>query len=69
MYCPNCGGDCQIITDIQSTGKDFSAGKACCGVMLFKGPLGLLCGSCGKGKQIHSTHYWICSKCGNKFKA
>lgn len=68
MHCPKCGGDCQVITDIKTTGKDFSATKACCGAIFFSW-IGLLCGACGKGKQTYSKHYWICSKCGNKFKA
>ncbi len=30
MFCPKCGGECHTITDIKTTGKDFSASKACC---------------------------------------
>lgn len=30
MFCPKCGGECNTITDIKTTGKDFSASKACC---------------------------------------
>lgn len=68
MQCPKCGSeDCQIISEIESKGKDFSAGKGCCGAILL-GPIGVLCGACGKGKQINSMHYWVCSSCGNKFK-
>lgn len=69
MRCRNCGHDgCTIINEINTTGKDFSAGKGICGAILL-GPLGILCGLCGKGKQTNSTHYWICSNCGYKFKA
>lgn len=67
MNCPKCGGECHTITDIKTTGKDFYASKACCGMMCFN-IFGVLCGACGKGKQTKSTNYWICGKCGNKFK-
>ena len=69
MICPRCKNDgCQIITETKSTGKDFSAGKGCCGAILF-GPIGILCGVCGEGRKISSASYWICSSCGHKFKA
>lgn len=69
MRCPKCGSEnCQIINNINTTGKDFEAGKGCCGAILF-GPIGLLCGACGKGKQIENTYYWVCNNCGNKWKA
>ncbi|WP_250277339.1 hypothetical protein [[Clostridium] colinum] len=67
MNCPNCGKECHIITETNTTGKDFSGGKACCGV-IFLGWIGLLCGACGKGKQTHTKSYWVCGNCGNKFK-
>ena len=68
MRCPKCGGEhCQVISETTSKGKDFSAGKGCCGAALL-GPIGILCGACGKGKQINSTNYWVCQDCGNKFK-
>lgn len=69
MKCPKCGNEnCQVITETSTKGKDYSVGKGLCGGILL-GPLGLLCGACGKGKQITSTTYWICSNCGYKFKA
>ncbi len=69
MKCPKCGSDnCQITTETTSSGTDFSFGKGCCGALLF-GPIGILCGACGEGKQIHSTTYWVCPNCGRKFKA
>ncbi len=46
-----CGNEnCQIITETDSSGKAFSASKGCCGAILF-GPIGILCGACGKGKK------------------
>lgn len=69
MNCPKCGNaNLQATTETSSTGKDFSAGKGCCGAILL-GPIGILCGACGKGKKINSTTYWLCPNCGNKFKA
>ncbi len=70
MVCPNCGNteNMQAATETTSKGKDFSAGKGCCGAILL-GPIGILCGACGKGKKISSTTYWLCPKCGHKFKA
>ena len=69
MICPKCNNEnCQIVTDVSTKGKDFSAGKGCCGALCF-GPIGILCGACGKGRQTVTTNYWICQDCGNKFKA
>ncbi len=69
MNCPKCGyNDCQIISETTTSGKDFHAGKGCCGAVLF-GPTGLLCGLCGRGKRTTSRAFWICSQCGYKFKA
>ena len=69
MQCPKCGNsNLQAVTETSTKGKDFSAGKGCCGALML-GPLGVLCGACGKGKQIYSTTYWLCQDCGNKFKA
>ena len=69
MVCPKCGKeDCEVVTETSSSGKDVSAGKACCGSVLL-GPIGLLCGLCGKGKQTKSETFFVCKNCGNKFKA
>lgn len=69
MHCPNCGNtNLYPATETTSSGKDFSAGKGLCGAILF-GPIGILCGACGEGKQINSTTYWLCPTCGHKFKA
>ena len=66
--CPKCGcANCQAINETNTTGKDFSASKACCGAVLL-GPIGIICGACGGGKKVQNTAYWVCPKCGNKFK-
>ncbi len=68
MVCPRCGNqNCTVITETTSTGKDFSAGKGCLGALIF-GPLGVLCGACGKGRQMHSVSFWVCNNCGYKWK-
>lgn len=67
--CPLCGGtNCTPLVENSTTGKDFSVSKGCCGAVLL-GPIGILCGACGKGKQTTSTMYWVCPNCGNKFQA
>lgn len=69
MKCMKCGGEnCQIINQVQTSGKDFSASKGCCGAILL-GPIGLLCGACGKGKQVKNNNFWVCNNCGHKWKA
>lgn len=69
IHCPRCGShDMVPVSEVSTQGKDFNAGDACCGWMLC-GPIGLLCGARGKGKQTITTTYWMCKGCGNKFKA
>lgn len=67
IKCPNCGSpNCAPIMESTTSGKDFSAGKGCCGFALL-GPIGILCGACGKGKQTTTTTSWVCSDCATKF--
>ena len=69
LCCPKCGSnDLVSITETSTKGKDFNASDACCGWLLC-GPIGVLFGAMGKGKQTKSTTYWLCKGCGNKFKA
>lgn len=57
ICCPRCkSSDLQIISDVKGKGTSFW--KLC-----FCGLLGLS----GSGKTT-TTHYWVCRKCGNKFK-
>lgn len=68
LTCPQCGSTrCTPIVETTTRGRDFSASQGCCGLVLL-GPIGILCGACGQGKQVSSTTYWMCSNCGNKFK-
>ena len=67
MICPNCGSEnVDIINESYTYGKDYGVGKGLCGYVLL-GPVGLLCGLCGEGKQEVSTNYWICNRCGHKW--
>ena len=68
MKCPRCGNEnVSVINETSTKGKDFSASKGCLGALLL-GPIGALCGACGKGKQTKNTNYWVCNNCGNKWK-
>jgi DNA-directed RNA polymerase subunit RPC12/RpoP len=68
LICPECGSDnFEVVQDMKMSGKDFGAGKACCGYILL-GPLGLLCGACGKGKELDTKTAFVCKNCGNKFR-
>ena len=57
IHCPKCGSyNLQAVSDVQ--GKGASLWKLClCGFL----------GLCGTGKT-KTTHYWVCSNCGNRFK-
>ena len=69
FHCPRCRShDIMPVSEVSTKGKDFKAGDACCGFLMC-GPLGLLCGATGKGKQITTNTYWMCKGCGNKFQA
>lgn len=69
LHCPKCGSyNLTPISETVTHGKDFNTTDACCGYFLC-GPLGLLFGLSGNGKQIVTNTYWMCSNCGNKFKA
>ncbi len=68
MQCPRCGSeDCQVITETSTTGKDYHVGKGLCGAII-AGPIGILCGFCGKGRETKTQNYWVCNSCGNKWK-
>lgn len=69
IRCVRCGSaNLFPVSETKTKGKDFKVGDALCGALLL-GPLGLICGAMGKGKQTTTTTYWLCKDCGNKFKA
>ena len=68
MVCPKCGSSfCQLISETETEGKDYSVSKGCCGYIIF-GWIGLLCGLCTDGKKTKTRHFWVCSNCGKRFK-
>ena len=65
MKCPRCSSEnVQVHYEVEKQG--FSGGKGCCGWILI-GPIGLLCGLCGKDKVKSEEKYWVCNNCGSKF--
>lgn len=68
IRCAKCGcTDCQPINETETSGGGYNAEGGCCGFLLL-GPIGLLCGACGSGAETTNTLYWVCKKCGHKFK-
>ena len=65
MKCPNCSSEnTQVHYEVEKQG--FSGGKGCCGWLIL-GPIGLLCGLCGKDNVKSEEKYWVCNNCGCKF--
>ncbi|BBF45296.1 hypothetical protein lbkm_4058 [Lachnospiraceae bacterium KM106-2] len=69
MRCPYCNDpNCVILQETESTQKGFGVCKSICGYIIL-GPIGLLCGLCGMGEGTKKTkHYWVCQRCGRKFR-
>ena len=64
MICPNCESEnCNFISQTHTSSGSFADG--CCGFILF-GPIGILCGLCGK--DTTTKEFWICNDCGCKFQ-
>ncbi len=68
MKCPKCGNNyCTLVSDTQTTGKDYSLCRGLLGEILF-GADGFVCGiSDSRNTKVEA--YWVCKKCGYKFKA
>ena len=72
MRCPQCKSNnlqVTVETTTSTSGGGYSGSKGCLGFLLL-GPLGLLCGSGGKKVKVDTTNtnWWICQKCGHKFR-
>lgn len=64
MICPNCESEnCNFISQTHTSSGSFADG--CCGFILF-GPIGILCGLCGK--DTTTKEFWVCNNCGCKFQ-
>lgn len=66
MRCPKCYSD-NVQLHVEKDKQGYSLGKGCCGFIFLGGPLGLLCGLCGKDNVVSEDEYWICNGCGAKF--
>ena len=71
--CPVCGSrNLHILnkTDVHTSGGGYSGGKGCLGYLIF-GPLGLLCGACGKKQRVSTVNktFFVCGNCGNSFRS
>jgi len=68
IKCPKCGAVGCVPQYKQNVS---GGGYGCCqGVLgsLILGPLGLLCGACGRSVKTTNNLVWICPKCGHEFK-
>lgn len=68
MKCPKCGNQyCKIVSDTKVTGKDYSICRGLLGEALF-GDTGFICGM-SDSRKVNAEAYWVCPKCGYRFKA
>ena len=68
MVCPKCGNNyCKITAETKTKATDYSICSGICGEMLL-GPAGFACGF-SDSRDTEATAYWVCPKCGNRFKA
>lgn len=68
MICPKCKNDyCKMTAETKTKGTDYSICGGICGEILF-GPAGFACGF-SDSRKTEVTAYWVCSKCGYRFKA
>lgn len=64
MICPKCESEnCQFVSHSHTTSGSFCDG--CCGFLLL-GPVGILCGLCGRDTE--TKEFWVCNDCGCKFQ-
>lgn len=71
LRCPVCNSeDLLSVTESETVVKGGGYGimNGCCGYILL-GPLGFLCGLCGREPQTKVTNHqlWFCKTCGHKF--
>lgn len=68
IKCPKCGASGCVPQYKQNVS---GGGYGCCSGglgALVLGPLGLLCGACGRSVKSTNTLVWICPKCGHEFR-
>lgn len=69
IKCPNCGAvGCMPQYKQNVSGGGYGCCSGGLGALVL-GPLGLLCGVCGRSVKSTNTLVWICPKCGHEFQA
>lgn len=69
MNCKKCKSDnVHVINEVKVKGGGYSFTNACCGRVML-GPVGYLCGLCGRKPKAKNTKYWACNNCGYTWKA
>jgi hypothetical protein len=67
LCCPNCRSADLSATVETSVSGGYSGLDGFCGLICF-GPVGLLCGACGRGVSSKNRYFWVCRSCGHKFR-
>lgn len=68
VRCPRCGAvGCTPINKTNVTGGGYGCCSGGLGALVL-GPLGLLCGACGRSTKTTNTLVWVCPKCGHEFR-
>lgn len=69
IKCPRCGATgCTPQYKQNVSGGGYGCCSGGLGALVL-GPLGLLCGACGRSVKSTNTLVWICPKCGHEFQA
>lgn len=69
IKCPKCGATgCTPQYKQNVSGGGYGCCSGGLGALVL-GPLGLLCGACGRSTKTTNTLVWICPKCGHEFQA
>lgn len=68
IKCPKCGAvGCMPQYKQNVSGGGYGCCSGGLGALVL-GPLGLLCGACGRSTKTTNTLVWICPKCGHEFR-
>lgn len=68
IKCPKCGATgCTPQYKQNVSGGGYGCCSGGLGALVL-GPLGLLCGACGRSTKTTNTLVWICPKCGHEFR-
>lgn len=68
VKCPKCGATgCTPHYKQNVSGGGYGCCSGGLGALIL-GPLGLLCGACGRSVKTENTLVWLCPKCGHEFQ-